>query len=71
MAKDYLTDDEVELEIERIRSSEAYKLAMAEKQYKYKRRQIMYTMRWYEKRGKELIAEGKSVDDFKESDEEE
>jgi hypothetical protein len=70
MAKDYLTDDEVELEIERIRSSEAYKLAMAEKKYKYKRRQIMYTMRWYEKRGNELIAEGKTIDDFNESYEE-
>lgn len=65
MARDYLTDEEVEIEIERLRTSDAYKLGMAEKQYKYKRRQMMYTMRWYEKRGKELIAEGKTLDDFK------
>lgn len=64
MAKDFLTDEEVELEIERIRSTEAYKVAMAEKKLKYKRRQQMYTMRYYERHGLELMAQGKTVDDF-------
>lgn len=65
MAKEFLTDLEVEQEIERLLESDAVKLAKAEKQMLYKRRQYMYTLRWYEKRGKELLAQGKTVEDFK------
>lgn len=68
MAKDFLTDEDVELEIERLRESEAVKLAKKEKQYKYKRRQYLYTLRWYEKRGKELMAAGITEDDFRDMD---
>lgn len=68
MAKDFLTDEDVELEIERLRDSEAVKLAKKEKQYKYKRRQYLYTLRWYEKRGKELMAAGITEDDFRDMD---
>ncbi len=72
MAKDLLTDADVELEIERLRNSEAVKLAQAERQYKYRRRQYLYTLRWYEKRGKKLMEQGVTPDNFKdfESDEE-
>lgn len=65
MTKDYiLTDQDVEIEIERLKKSEAVKLAQKEKQWKYRRRQYMYTLRWYEKRGKELIALGITEEDF-------
>ena len=65
MAKEFLTDLEVEQEIERLLESNAVKVAKAEKQMLYRRRQYMYTLRWMEKRGKELLAQGKTVDDFK------
>lgn len=64
MAKDLMTDADVELEIERLKESEAVKLAQKERQFKYRRRQYMYTLRWYEKRGKELIAQGVKPEDF-------
>ena len=64
MAKDLMTDADVELEIERLKESEAVKLAQKERQFKYRRRQYMYTLRWYEKRGKELMAQGVMPEDF-------
>lgn len=64
MAKDFMSDADVELEIERLKESEAVKLAQKERQFKYRRRQYMYTLRWYEKRGKELQAQGVTPDDF-------
>ncbi len=64
MAKDYMTDSDVELEIERLRESEAVKLAQKEQQFKYRRRKYLYQLRWYEKRGKELMRLGVTVDDF-------
>lgn len=64
MAKDILTDADVELEIERLKESEAVKLAQKERQYKYRRRQYLYTLRWYEKRGMELMARGVTPDAF-------
>lgn len=68
MAKDLLTDEDVELEIARLKESEAVKLAQKERQFKYRRRQYMYTLRWYEKRGKELMEKGIKLDDFDLSD---
>ncbi len=64
MAKDMMTDSDVEMEIERLKESEAVKLAQKERQFKYRRRQYLYTLRWYEKRGNELIAQGKTMADF-------
>lgn len=64
MAKDMLTNDEVELEIARLSESEAVKLAQKERRWKYRRRQYLYTLRWYEKRGKELMAAGVTEDAF-------
>lgn len=66
-----LTDMEVELEIERLKDSEAVKLARTEQRYKYRQRQRLYTLRWLEKRGKELMAQGITEDNFKEEDFEE
>lgn len=62
MARDYLTDSEVELEIDRLLNSEHVQLAKKEIRLKYKRRQYMYQLRWMEKRGKQLAAEGTTLE---------
>lgn len=62
MAREYLTDSEVEAEIERLSKSEAVKLARREQRIKYKRRQQLYTLRAYEKRGRQLMAEGVTME---------
>ena len=67
MAKELMTDAEVEIEIERLKENDAVKLAQKERQYLYRRRQYMYTLRWYEKRGKELIAAGVTEKAFADS----
>jgi hypothetical protein len=58
MARDILTDEQVEIEIERLLHSEDVSLAKKETRIKYKRRQYMYQLRAMEKRGKELKANG-------------
>ena len=58
MAKEYLTDEQVEIEIERLRESEYVKLARKELHLRYKRRQALYSLRTLEKKGKELAAAG-------------
>ena len=62
MAKDFLTDEEVEREIERLTKTEAVKLARREQRIKYRRRQQLYTLRVLEKRGKELMAQGVTME---------
>lgn len=65
MRKDLLTDEQVEIEIEKLKQSEDVKLAKAEQRMKYARRQYLYTLRFLEKRGKELKKQGMTVEDFK------
>lgn len=62
MAREFLTDDEVEAEIERLSKSEAVALARREQRIKYRRRQQLYTLRAYEKRGRQLMAEGVTME---------
>jgi len=62
--RDYLTDEQVEIEIERLKESEEVKLAKAEQRFKYRRRQYMYTLRVYEKRGAELMKQGVTIESF-------
>lgn len=64
MAKVFLTDEEVEAEIERLRGSEFVKLARREERLRYKRRQLMYQLRSFEKRGKQLDAEGYTLENL-------
>ena len=64
MAKDFLTDEQVELEIERLSESPAVLLAKQEQRIKYRRRQYLYTLRYLEKRGKELLAQGVTPDNL-------
>lgn len=70
MAKEFMTDLEVEQEIERLKDSEAVQIAKAENRMLYRRRQYMYNLRWYEKRGKELLAQGKTMADFEDKEDE-
>ena len=58
MAKEFLTDAQVEVEIERLKASDAVKLAKYEETLKNRRRQYMYGLRTLEKKGKEMIAAG-------------
>ena len=62
MAREYLTDEQVEQEIARLKSSDYVKLAKAEARIRTRRRQYMYTLRWLENHGKELEAAGLSLD---------
>ena len=58
MPKEFLTDEAVEEEIERLRGSELVALARREERIRYRRRQYMYQLRAYEKRGRQLQADG-------------
>ena len=64
MAKDFLTDEQVEMEIQRLLQPEEVQLAKKEIRIKYKRRQYMYQLRNMEKRGKQLISEGVTLDNI-------
>lgn len=66
MAKDFLTDDQVEMEISRLLNSDAVQLAKKEIRIKYKRRQYMYQLRNMEKRGKQLKADGITMENMEE-----
>ena len=54
----WLSDEEVELEIELLNASEAVAIARREVRLKYKRRQVLYNLRALEKRGRELMKAG-------------
>lgn len=64
MAKEFLTDEAVELEIARLTVSPAVKLARKELRLKYKRRQQLYQLRNLEKRGKELAEAGITIENI-------
>lgn len=66
MARDLLTDEMVEEEIRRLNDSEAVQLALREQKIKYRRRQKMYQLRWMEKRGQKMMAEGITLDNIEE-----
>jgi transcriptional regulator with XRE-family HTH domain len=53
-----LSDEEVESEIARLTASPAVALARREQRLKYKRRQILYTLRDLEKRGNAMMQAG-------------
>ena len=62
MAREYFTDEMVEEEIERLQNSPLVKLARKEERIRNARRQYMYLLRNYEKRGKALEAEGVTME---------
>ncbi len=68
MAKreNFLTAEEVESEIERLKASPHVKLAKREEAVRYRRRHYMYCLRAYERKGKELEAQGITFDALEE-----
>jgi hypothetical protein len=54
----FLTDEEVEQEIERLNNSEAVALARRKARLEYKRRQYLYQLRDLEKKGNALLEAG-------------
>lgn len=58
MAKDFLTDEQVEKEIAKLLESPNVKLAKKEIRIRYRRRQYLYGLRNLEKKGKELAKAG-------------
>lgn len=62
MKRAFITDSEVEKEIEELKQSPFVALARREQRLKYKYRQQLYTLRSLEKRGKELAAIGVTID---------
>ena len=53
-----LTDEQVEEEIAKLLESDAVKLAKHEQRLKFRRRQYLYQLRDYEKKGKALMDAG-------------
>ena len=70
MAKLNLTDEEVEQEIDRLRKSPLVKLAKKEETIRMRRRQYLYTLRGYEKKGKELSEAGMTIELLEQLDKE-
>jgi len=66
MKKEVLTEEQVELEIERLSHSKYVLLAKKEERIKNKRRQYLYSLRSKEKRGKELVEEGYTLKNIEE-----
>ena len=52
----------IDAEIERLKKSEAVKLAQKEQRLMYRKRKYLADLRWLEKRGKALMAEGWTAD---------
>ena len=61
-----MTDEQVEMEIQNLRDSDNVKLAQREQRIKYKRRQYLYQLRYYEKRGKQLAELGATLENLEE-----
>lgn len=64
-----LTDAQVEREIERLRESPLVKLARKEERIRNARRQYMYTLRMYERRGRELAESGVTMESLRKLEE--
>ena len=60
--KDILTDEEVEREIERLKNSKYVKLAKKEEYVRTRRRQYLYALRTYYKKGEELARAGITIE---------
>lgn len=58
MAKEKITDDQVELEIARLQESEAVRLARREIEVRKRRRKYLYYLQQMEKKGKALMDAG-------------
>ena len=64
MAKEWLTDAQVEAEIERLKDDPNVKLARKELRIQYRKRQALYNLRNLEKRGKALSKLGYTLENI-------
>lgn len=62
--RNFLTDEAVEEEILRLQASPLVKLARREEAIRNRRRQYMYQLRMYEKKGRELQAQGITLEEL-------
>lgn len=58
----FTPEDLVDAEIERLKKTDAVKLAQKEQRLLYRKRKYLADLRWLEKRGKALMAEGWTLD---------
>ena len=63
---DFLTDEAVEEEIARLQASPYVRLAKKEEAIRNRRRQYMYCLRVYEKKGRQLADEGVTMESLAE-----
>ena len=66
MAREFMSDEMVEEEILRLQNSHLVKLARREEAVRNRRRQYMYQLRMYEKKGKALEAQGITLEELEE-----
>lgn len=66
MAREFMSDEAVEEEILRLQTSPHVKLARREEAIRNRRRQYMYQLRMYEKKGMALEAQGVTLDELEE-----
>lgn len=64
MAREFMTDEAVEEEIIRLQTSPHVKLARREEAIRNRRRQYMYQLRMYEKKGIALEAQGITMEEL-------
>ena len=62
MARKITPEDLIDAEIERLRNSDAVKLAQKEQRLIHRKRKYLADLRWMEKRGKALMADGWTQD---------
>lgn len=62
MRRTFMTDEDVERELEELKASPYVQLARREQRLKYKYRQQLYTLRNLDKRGRELANIGVTLD---------
>ena len=62
MARKITPEELIDAEIERLKQTDAVKLAQKEQRILYRKRKYLADLRWLEKRGKALMAEGWTLD---------
>ena len=62
MRRKYTPEELVDAEIERLKQTDAVKLAQKEQRLINRKRKYLADLRWLEKRGKQLMAEGWTAD---------
>lgn len=62
MRRKYTPEELIDAEIERLKQTDAVKLAQKEQRLINRKRKYLADLRWLEKRGKQLMAEGWTAD---------